>query len=93
MNRRVVILAACLTVTAITVIELRHRSRDQFAELQQLLAQRDALNTEWGRLLLEEGAWSQHRRVEAIARTRLGMTTPDSKQAVVLDLRAGGDKP
>jgi cell division protein FtsL len=93
MNRRLVILAFCLTVAAAAVIELRHRSRDQFAELQQLLAQRDALNTEWGRLLLEEGAWSQHRRVEAIARTRLGMTTPAANQAVILDLRNKGGTP
>jgi cell division protein FtsL len=29
-------------------------------------------------LLLEEGAWSQHRRVETMARSRLNMNTPDA---------------
>ena len=48
--------------------------------MQALQAQRDALNVEWGQLLLEEGAWSQHRRVELLARTRIGMSVPGSAQ-------------
>ncbi len=93
MIRRVVLLALCTVVLASAVVELRHRNRDQFAELQRLIAQRDALDTEWGKLLLEEGAWSQHRRVEAMARTRLGMATPAADQVVVLDLRPPRGRP
>jgi cell division protein FtsL len=93
MNRRVASLALAVVVFASLVVEMRHRNRDEFAELQRLTAQRDALDTEWGKLLLEEGTWSQHRRVEAIARTRLGMATPTARQFVVLDLRSTGAKP
>ena len=42
----------------------------------------------WGQLLLEEGAWSQHRRVEQMARTRLGMSVPDPRQVAAVHLRA-----
>lgn len=78
MPKRLIMLLAVVMVTAIAVIQTRHESRQLFAELQTRQAERDALNVEWGKLLLEEGAWSQHRRVEAMARSRLGMNTPDA---------------
>ena len=65
-------------VSSIAVVELRHNSRILFAELQTLQTERDELNIEWGKLLLEEGAWSQHRRIEQMARQRLDMSTPES---------------
>jgi cell division protein FtsL len=87
MNRRVWILAALLVVSAIAVIELRHENRVAFARLQSLQQQRDALDVEWGKLLLEEGAWAQHQRLENTARTKLGMRLPQSEQIVMVDLR------
>lgn len=80
-------LLVALLITSVLVIEVRHRSRVMFADLQALQAQRDALNTEWGRLLLEEGAWSQHRRIEDIARSRLNMNMPAPDRVVVLGRR------
>lgn len=84
MARTVALLLAAVLLVSILVVELRHRSRLLYAELQTLQAERDALNVEWGQLLLEEGTWSEHRRVEHIARTRLGMDTPDSEHIVVV---------
>jgi len=55
-----------------------------FAELQTVTRERDALNTEWGQLLLEQGAWSEQRRVEETARARLGMALPAGEQVVVV---------
>lgn len=80
-------LLVAVLITSVLVIEVRHRSRLMFADLQALQAQRDALNTEWGQLLLEEGAWSQHRRIENIARSRLSMSMPAPGQIVVLGER------
>lgn len=62
------------------VIQQRHYSRQLFSELEGLKHNRDLLNIEWGKLLLEEGAWSQHQRIEQLARTKLGMTTPNPDQ-------------
>lgn len=86
MRSRVMLLLLALMASAIAVVQLKHETRQHFAELQALQAQRDALNVEWGQLLLEEGAWSQHRRVEVLARTRIGMSVPDPRNVAVVRL-------
>ncbi len=92
MRNRVMLFLVALMVSAIGVVQLKHETRQRFVELQQLHAQRDALNVEWGQLLLEEGAWSQHRRVEQMARTRLGMGAPDPRHVAVVRLH-GDESP
>lgn len=84
MSRRLVFLVLALLVTASLVIELRHRNRVAFAQLQELQSERDALDTEWGQLLLEQGAWAEQRRVEAVASGRLGMILPAPNQVVMV---------
>ena len=87
MRRLAVWISIAILITSVLLIEVRHRSRMMFAELQSLRAQRDELITEWGKLLLEEGTWSQHRRVEEIARTRLSMDMPAPNRIVVVQGR------
>jgi cell division protein FtsL len=77
-------LLAAGMISAVGVVELRHESRVLYAQVQKLQAQRDALNVEWGQLLLEEGAWSQHRRIESVARAQLGMELPAPAQQRVI---------
>ena len=86
MSKRLIALLLAAMMVSIAVVQTRHESRQLFAELQTHQAERDALNVEWGKLLLEEGAWSQHRRVEAMARQRLGMNTPDAAHIRVVRL-------
>lgn len=86
------IVVLAIFVSALLVVSLRHQARLLSTQLQALQVARDALNTEWGKLLLEEGAWSEHRRVETAARQRLDMAIPDAKEIVVIDLRAGGPR-
>jgi cell division protein FtsL len=74
---------------AMIVVTLRHQSRLLFVEYQSLQAERDSLNIEWGKLLLEEGAWSEHRRVEKLARDRLHMATPIAHRVVIVDEQRG----
>ena len=89
MRKQLVLLTIAVVASSLSVIELRHRNRLLFAELQTLTRERDSLNTEWGQLLLEQGAWSEHRRVEETARARLGMAMPAADQVVVVR----GDRP
>lgn len=84
MPSRLLVLAAAALAASILVVELRHQSRALFAQLQSLRVEHDALNTEWGQLLLEEGTWSEHRRVEQLARMRLNMSIPGRDRIVVL---------
>lgn len=87
MDRLSITLFLLVVISALSVVGLRHQSRVSFAELQALRSERDQLNIEWGRLLLEQGAWSQHQRIENLARTKLGMKTPEAKEVVVLNLQ------
>ena len=84
MRKQLALLTVAVVACALIVIELRHRNRLQFAELQTVTRERDALNTERGQLLLEQGAWSEQRRVEETARARLGMALPSNEQVVVV---------
>jgi len=84
MSRQLLLLIAAVVVSALMVVDLRQQNRLQFAQLQTLTRERDALNVEWGQLLLEQGAWSEHRRVEDTARARLGMAMPSSEQVVIV---------
>lgn len=84
MPRAYIALIAAVLGAAMLVIEMRHQSRLLFAQLQALRGERDALNIEWGQLLLEEATWSEHRRVEQLARTRLDMSLPGRDRIVVI---------
>ncbi|HJW81110.1 MAG TPA: cell division protein FtsL [Acidiferrobacterales bacterium] len=92
MRKQLALLTVAMVACALTVIELRHRNRLLFAELQTVTHERDALNTEWGQLLLEQGAWSEQRRVEETARARLGMALPAGEQVVVVRTDKGASR-
>jgi cell division protein FtsL len=80
MTRRSVWLLVALvfsvTLSAVSVVYTKYQTRVHFGDLQNLRAQRDALDVEWNRLRLEEAALSTHVRVERKARDQLGMFNP-----------------
>lgn len=84
MSKSLAMLVLAVVLSAFAVIQLRYSNRQTFAELQSLTQQRDTLNTEWGQLLLEQGVWSEHRRVEETAHVRLGMAQPSNEQVVIV---------
>ena len=86
MYSRVALLVILNLSIALSVVYLRHRERTLFAELQRLQSEYDSLNIEWGRLLLEEGAWAQHGRIEHTAEAKLGMSVPSVKDVNVVEL-------
>ena len=55
-----------------------------FVELSRLEKSRDELNIEFSRLQLEQATWAESNRVDQIARTRLGMKTPEPADIVVV---------
>ncbi|RCV88510.1 cell division protein FtsL [Vreelandella rituensis] len=75
--------AGCM-VSALAVVTTSHMTRTQFGQLQQLEQEKNQLQTEWGQLLLEEGAWSTPARIEQIATQRLGMRIPDVHDVEVI---------
>jgi cell division protein FtsL len=70
--------------TAIGIVYSKHQTRKLFVELQQLEHQVVSLNTEWGKLQLEQAAWAEHGRVERIALQELDMTMPAPEKVVYI---------
>ena len=66
------------------VIYTSHLNRKLFAQLERLNGERDALEVEWGRLLLEQGTLATPTRIEQEARKRLKMKVPVAERIVVI---------
>lgn len=69
---------------AASVIYARHQARDLFVRLEKLNADRDALEMEWGRLQLEQSAWSSHAFVERVANAKLKMVLPQTQDVRIV---------
>ena len=70
--------------TAISIVHARHQHRLLFVELSRLERMRDELNIEFGRLQLEQATVAESTRIDAIARIRLGMKSPEADDVVVV---------
>jgi cell division protein FtsL len=66
--------------SALEVVLHRHETRELFLVLQELGAEQNELDREWGQLLLEQGTWGTHGRIEDIARNKLNMTLPEPEE-------------
>ena len=80
----VVLLAVAVFLSALAVIDARHQNRVLFEQSQQLSEQRDQLNIDWGRLLLEQSTWSTHAYIEQSATQKLDMHMPDKAEVLVV---------
>jgi cell division protein FtsL len=80
----VAMLAIAVITTAIACVYARHESRKQFTALQVLIAERDTLEVEWGRLQIEQSTWSTHSRVERLARRKMKMRNPEPAEIMVV---------
>lgn len=78
------VLAVLVVISAIACVFSRHESRMQFTQLQSLIAQRDALEVDWGRLQIEQSTWSTHSRVERLARKSMAMRNPMPEEILVV---------
>ena len=80
----VTLLGVAVFLSAIALIDSRQQNRAEFEALQQAAAERDQLNIEWGRLLLEQSTWSTHAYIEQSATQKLGMSIPGTSQVLVV---------
>ena len=80
----VLFLTLVAIVSGVMVVVAEYDNRKQFRELQVLEKQREQLDIEWGQLELEQGAWTTHSRIEALAGDRLGMKIPQMGDTVMV---------
>lgn len=70
--------------SAAGVVYARYQARVLFVRLEKLNAERDSLEMEWGRLQLEQSAWSTYAFVEHVASERLHMNIPDARDIEIV---------
>ena len=80
----VLVLAACVVASGVWIVNVEHGSRQLFIEAEGLSRELDRLQTEWGRLQIEQSTYATHSRIEALARQRLRLTVPNDDQLVVV---------
>ncbi|MFP5409448.1 MAG: cell division protein FtsL [Gammaproteobacteria bacterium] len=88
MSRVNIALALLLVVCALAVIQSQHRARTYFVELERLKKQAHGLDEQWGQLQLEQSTWANPARVDAIARTQLGLVPPTHDRVRIETLTA-----
>ena len=79
-----VLLALALFGSSLGVVFSTHQARLLFVELQGLQKLRDEMNTQWGRLQLEQSTWATHGRIEKIANNKLDMVIPPPGAVVIV---------
>jgi cell division protein FtsL len=80
----IALVVAADVLSAIGIVFARHEHRQRFVELTRLEKARDDLNIEFGRLQLEQATWAESNRIDQVARTRLGMVFPETRDIVVV---------
>ncbi len=79
------IFAVVCVISAIALVYTKHESRKLFVELEQLTAERDELNIEWGRLQIEQSTWATHARIERVALEELALQRPKSTEIYLIE--------
>ena len=79
-----VLLLIAVIGSALGVIYARQQNRLLFGELTRLTHEKDDLDTEFGRLELEQATWAETNRIEQVARGQLGMINPGMAETVVV---------
>ncbi len=82
-------LLAVVMLTALGVVYTTFTSRHLLNSLQELENQRNRLQVEWNKLLLEQGSLVAQGKVEDTAIAELGMEVPDMNKVVVFKSRTG----
>lgn len=73
----VLLLVAAILGSGVGMVYTQHVNRRLFVEWRKLQVERDDLEVEWELLQLEQSTLVTDAVVEAVARTRLNMLTPD----------------
>lgn len=89
MDRQKILLNCLILLTflsAISVVYVTNYQRQLFVSLQKLMQQRDDMNIEWRKLLLEENTISTSSQVEVKANKELNMKVPSAKDIIFIKL-------
>ena len=87
-----IVLGLGALATGIAVVYVKYLTRIEFGVLQQVRAEHDALDVQWGQLQIEEAALTSHTRVEESARRELNMYLPQGGEVRVVELAVSAER-
>lgn len=82
-----VLLFLTVLISAIAVILSSHHNRQLLIQKERALQDRDRLDVEWRNLILEQGALTEHNRIESLVKQKLDMYRPGSDEEVVVRVK------
>ena len=88
LSRRHVVLGILIVVvvlSAFSVIYAAFQTRQLYGEIQLLQSRQDELDSEYEKLLLEQGAWANYTRVDQVSRKDLSMRPPLIEEIVLVE--------
>ena len=81
-----ILLLIVVLISALFVVSTRHENRLAFIQLQQQEENRNKLQTEWGRLMLEKARLSIEHNITEQAGQQLGMAPPAPQEIITVQL-------
>ena len=81
-----VILLVLVFISAMMVVFQVFEYRHDYREMSSFMRERDDLNAEWGRLLIEQQTFGATAQIGTRAGTQLRMYSPPAAQTVVISL-------
>lgn len=82
-----VLLFLLVILTAVSVALSAHLNREVIIANERLMQEKDSLGIEWRHLLLEQGALTEHNRIESLVKRDLNMVRPTPDNEVVVRLK------
>jgi cell division protein FtsL len=79
------VFAIVCVISALAIVYTKHEARKLFIEHEQLMSQRDDLNTEYGQLQIEQSTWATHARIERVAVEELALVRPRPTEIFVIE--------
>jgi len=70
--------------SALTLVYFKDLNRRLFISYQHQTAGMQAAEVRWGKLLLEQSAWSTQERIQSVAQKKLHLMMPASYQIVMI---------
>lgn len=76
-----------IVVASFAVLATTHKVRLLHNEQEQLMLQREMLESEWRNLILEENVLGDNKRIEKIALKKLGMQQTSSDNETIIKIK------
>lgn len=84
---RAIFLILAILISALSILYIKDLNRRLFIQYQTLESVGDQVQVDWGKLLLEQGAWSTQSRIQELAQTTLEMRVPAPQEIILVKMK------